>query len=309
MADLLPLTVWEANLDEQITYLNRAGLEEFGYSQKEIEEGISVLEFIAPEDRERAIENLKEVMQGGEIKNSEYTLVKSDGTRLTALTFSSPIVRDNEIQGARGVVLDITERKEAQERLEQATLGTLQALNRTIEAKDEYTGDHIDRVQKYSIMMGREVGLSDERLEQLRYASILHDIGKIGVPDSVLGKPDELTEEEWKMMEKHPKIGEKIVGQVNELQRAAKIVGQHQEHYDGSGYPGGLSGEEITLEARIIAVVDAWDAMGTDRPYRKAIPRQEAIKELQENAGIQFDPEIVERFLEMVKRGDVEYGE
>jgi len=203
-----------------------------------------------------------------------------------------------------GFTLDVTKRKEAEKKLEATTFGVMRALNRTIEAKDEYTGEHIDRVQSYSIKMGRALGLPDERLEQLRYASILHDIGKIGVPDSILGKPDKLTRDEWREMEKHPEIGERIVGQVDQLGRAAKIIGQHQERYDGAGYPRGLEGQEISLEARIIAVADAWDAMRTDRPYRRALSREEAIKELKDNAGTQFDPDVVQLFLDLTHKGD-----
>jgi len=309
MADLLPLPIWEADTDGKLTYLNRAGQEVFGYSQKDLDEVVRVKDIVAPEDREEAERNFENILrQGVEVNGNEYTLEKDDGTELTGLTFSSPILRDGEIQGVRGVVLDITARKEAQRKLEQATIDTLRALNRTIEAKDEYTGEHIDRVQEYSAMLGEKVGLSEERLEQLKFASILHDIGKVGIPNSILGKQDKLTDEEWKQIEKHPKMGEKIVGQVDQLQRAAKIIGQHQEKYDGTGYPKGLRGEEITLEARIVAVVDTWDAMRTDRPYRDALPREAAIKELQENAGTQCDPEIVELFLEMIEEGEVEFG-
>ncbi|MBS3788519.1 PAS domain S-box protein [Candidatus Bipolaricaulota bacterium] len=309
MADLLPLPIWEADTDGQLIYLNRAGLEGFGYSQKDLEKGVTITDVVAPEDKEKVAENFNKVLEGNDVEGFECTLEKPDGTKLTGLTFSTPILKEGEIQGVRGVVLDITERKEAQRRLEQATFGTLQALNRTIEAKDEYTGEHIDRVREYSAMLGEKVGLSEERLKQLKFASILHDIGKIGVPDSILGKPDKLTEEEWKQMEKHPKIGERIVGQVDQLERAAKIIGQHQEKYDGTGYPKGLEGEDITLEARIIAVVDAWDAMRTDRPYRDALPKEVVLKELKDNAGTQFDPEIVELFLEMIEKGEVEFGE
>ena len=193
---------------------------------------------------------------------------------------------------------------EAQKELREMTIGTLEALSRTVEAKDEYTGEHIDRVESYALELGRSMGLSEERLNQLSYAAELHDVGKVRIPDSILGKPEKLTEQEWVKMEKHPEIGAEILGKVPRLERAAKIVAQHQEKYDGTGYPAGLKGEEITLEARIISVVDAWDAMQTDRPYRDAIPREEAVRELKENAGTQFDPRIVEEFLGLLTGPD-----
>ena len=196
-------------------------------------------------------------------------------------------------------VQDITEKKKAQQRLEETTIEIMEALSQTVEAKDEYTGDHLDRVQKYSLRLGKKFGLSDSRLEQLSYAAELHDIGKVKVPDRILGKEDSLNHKEWEQMKRHPEIGEKIVGTISRLERAAQIIGEHQEKYDGSGYPKGLQGEEITLEARIIAVVDAWDAMQTDRPYRDALSEEKAIQELKENAGTQFDPKVVEKFLEI----------
>ena len=132
--------------------------------------------------------------------------------------------------------------------------------------------------------------------------------GKVKVPDKILGKPGKLTDEEWEEMEKHPKAGEEIVEKIPRLEGAARIVGQHQEKYDGTGYPEGLQGEEIELGARIIAVVDAWDAMRTDRPYRDALPREVAIKELKENKGSQFDPEVVEVFFEMIGEDNDEFA-
>ena len=289
-----PLGVFVADEKAQYVEVNEAATDMTGYSRSELLD-MEVPDLHPDRVMDKAQHAFQKLLDEGEMK-VELPYLARDGTE------GQMVLKAVEISENRylGFSLDVTERKEAEEKLEQATLGTLQALNRTIEAKDEYTGKHIDRVQKYSVRVGERVGLSDERLEQIKYASILHDIGKIGVPDSILGKPDELTEDEWDEMEKHPRIGEMIVGKVGQLERAAKIIGQHQEHYDGSGYPRGLSGEELTLEARIIAVVDAWDAMRTDRPYRKALSRNEAVRELKENAGTQFDPEIVEIFLDMI---------
>lgn len=208
----------------------------------------------------------------------------------------------------RAYGFDITERKLIEEEtervrneLEETTIGILEALSRTVETKDRYTGDHVSRVEEYALELGKRFDLSDERLARLKYAARLHDVGKVRVPDHILGKEGELTDEEWTEMEKHPATGEQIVKQVPRLQRAAEVIGQHQEKYDGTGYPNALAGDDITLEARIIAVVDAWDAMRTDRVYRPALPRERALAELESNAGAQFDPAIVQEFLKILE--------
>lgn len=303
LLDSLPYYVMLVNEDHEILLVNKALREEYGMEPNEVIGGY------CPEVIHGASGPISKcpLEESARMENPQpaSSIFSEEGRWLKSAVYP---VNDLEYEGKNvffHTVHDITKRKEAEKKLEQATFGTLQALNRTIEAKDEYTGEHIDRVQEFSVKIGKKVGLSEERLEQLRYASILHDIGKIGVPDLILGKPDKLTEDEWAEMKKHPEIGERIVGQVNHLSRAAKIIGQHQEKYDGSGYPKGLEGEEITLEARIVAVADAWDAMRTARPYREALPKEEALKEVRENKGTQFDPEVVDILLEMIKEREV----
>jgi PAS domain S-box-containing protein len=291
-------------VDENGNYLevNKAACELTGYTEEELL-GMRIMDILPPKAMDSAMEAFEELLRQGEMK-VETPYLKKDGTKRQMVINAVSLSEDRYL----GFTLDITERKEAEQELENVTLETLQALNRTMEAKDEYTGEHINRVKELSLEVGKKVGLSEEGLEQLRYASMLHDIGKIGIPDSILGKQGELTEEEWIEMEQHPEIGERIVGQVDRLKHAAEIIGQHQEKYDGSGYPNGLEGEEITLEARIVAVADAWDAMRSDRPYRYALPEEEAIKELEENRGTQFDPEIVDLVLEMIENDEAKLG-
>ena len=183
------------------------------------------------------------------------------------------------------------------------------ALTAAIEAKDSYTEAHLRRVGDYAVETGARLGLVGRDLETLHYAAMLHDIGKIGVPETVLRKSGPLDDAEREHMERHPEIGAKIVSGLDLLRDAAPLILHHQERWDGGangagggyrGYPSGLSGDAIPLGARIIAVVDAFDAMTTDRPYRPALPVDEAVDELRAEAGRQFDPRVVETFLAVV---------
>ncbi len=169
-------------------------------------------------------------------------------------------------------------------------------LAETIEKRDPYTGNHTKRVMEYSLALGRTLNLSDEQLQRLELAAVLHDIGKIGVRDDILLKQSKLTEDEFQQIMRHPVFGEEIISRIPQLSDIIPGVKHHHERFDGRGYPDGLSGAQIDITARIIAVADSFDAMTTDRPYRKGFPFEEAFEELRKNAGTQFDPEIVEAF-------------
>src|ERR671929_2357146 len=167
---------------------------------------------------------------------------------------------------------------------------TLKSLTAALEARDSETHGHSERVVNFSLRLGRELGLDEDQLRSLEFGSLLHDIGKIGVPDAILRKPAALSESEWVRMREHPLHGQKILSGIEFLEGASRVVAQHHERWDGTGYPLGLRGEQIDLNARIFAVADAYDAMTSDRVYRKAKTYEDAAAELEEWSGRQFDP-------------------
>jgi diguanylate cyclase (GGDEF)-like protein/PAS domain S-box-containing protein len=179
---------------------------------------------------------------------------------------------------------------------------TVAALAAALSAKDPITAAHTERCSWYTTKLAQELGLPEEQTSVARLASLLHDIGKLAVPDEVLLKPGPLNEEEWDQMKQHPAAALHVLGQIRAIADAAPAVLHHHEHFDGSGYPDGLAGEDIPIASRILLVTDAFDAMTTDRPYRKAMSVEEAIDELRRNRGSQFDPAVVDAFLELLAR-------
>ncbi|OGR69093.1 MAG: hypothetical protein A2081_06195 [Elusimicrobia bacterium GWC2_61_19] len=185
------------------------------------------------------------------------------------------------------------------ESLENFYLEMVQTLARVIDAKDSYTGDHAGRARQKARRLAQELHMPEQMLRYVEYAALLHDIGKIGIDGAILSKPGKLTTEEYDEIKKHPAIGYQILSPIHFLGPVAQMVLYHQEWFNGMGYPEGLKGEEIPLGARIVATIDAWDAMRSDRPYRKALSVQIAESELTKGAGRQFDPEVVKAFLKL----------
>lgn len=169
-----------------------------------------------------------------------------------------------------------------------------------VEKKDMYTKGHTERVTKFSILLGQEMNLDSAVLHNLELAALLHDVGKIGIPDNILLKKGKLTDEEYCEIKKHPHKGIEIIGHIKQLKPITDGILYHHEHFDGSGYPAGLKGHNIPLIARIISVADAYDAMTTDRPYRNALDNTEAVRRLKESSGTQFDPAIVKTMVEIL---------
>lgn len=186
------------------------------------------------------------------------------------------------------------------ENLQDAFVGTIRSLAETIDAKDTYTRGHSERVSLYAEAIARNLGLNGDELETIRYAGYLHDVGKIGIPDSILSKSGKLTIEEFRIITKHPVLSERILKPVNFPFPVQSIVRHHHERFDGKGYPDNLAREEIPLGARILFVADAYEAMTSDRPYRKALSTEKALGELEKNKGTQFDPRVVDTFAKII---------
>lgn len=190
--------------------------------------------------------------------------------------------------------------RQAHTEIEQSYLQTIQALAQALDAKDSYTAGHSRRVSRFAYLLARRMGLSREKCEDVRDGALMHDIGKIGVPERVLLKPGRMTEDEIKLMQMHPVIGAQILVPVKPLRRYIPAVKHHHERWDGKGYPDGLKAEEIPVEARITLIADTFDAITSDRPYRSAKPLDLAVEQFTKFSGTQFDPECVRVFLEIL---------
>jgi len=255
--------------------------------------------------------------------------VEIDGRQKTKILISQPILIRKRLQGVINVltifrsdqiphgrldVLSILSSSAASAianqnlytDLKKSYLQAIRALASAIEARDDYTAGHTDRVTKLAEQVALQLGWDERRIQTLQVGCTLHDIGKIGVPDAILTKTDRLTEAERKLMNKHPQLGLKIIRGVDLLRPAIPYLASHHERFDGNGYPRGLQGDEIPIEGRLLAVADTFDAIMSDRPYRKGAPVAVAIKELTDNKGTQFDPEIVDAFLEVLRTRKVD---
>jgi len=182
-------------------------------------------------------------------------------------------------------------------------LSAVYALVSAVEAKDPYIYGHSRKVNTYAVALAEAIRLSPDEVANVSTAALLHDIGKIGIPDKVLNKKGKLNEEDWRAIKAHPKLGATIIRNIPHLVPCVNSILHHHERWDGGGYPEGLKGEEIPREARILAIADTFEAMTSARPYRPALPLEEIVKELRQGAGLQFDPKLVEAFIGIIEAG------
>lgn len=227
---------------------------------------------------------------------------KSDKLDQLSLLIESGIKSVSQMDMIKKINIEL---KDASEKLENAYMESIGTLRLAVDAKDQYTRGHSDRVSEYSMLIGRKVELSEEDINTLRIGGLFHDIGKIGVPDAILLKPGKLSDQEYSEIKNHPAIGAHILATATIFADILPIVKHHHEKYDGFGYPSKLKGEDIPYLARIAAIADTYDAMTSQRPYRDSLPLDVVKEEIRKNLGTQFDPNLAQAFLDILEN---DYG-
>ena len=278
-----------------------------GYEPEELI-GSSFLAYIHTDEAKQLEELLLSSSWNDSTLGIPYRARRKNGEYIWLETTARVIYDDeNQVIEIQASSRDITERKESQVALQQAHEGLREAYDKTIEGwvvaldlRDRETEGHTQRVTEMTVRLARELRFTEEEIVHIRRGALLHDMGKMGIPDEILQKPGPLTDEEWSIMRRHPQYAYQMLSPISYLNQALIIPYYHHERWDGSGYPHGLKGEQIPLFARLFAVVDVWDALSSDRPYRKRMPPKEVNEYLENESGRLFDPDIVEKFLPLI---------
>ena len=302
-------------LDDKNTVLdiNSSFSELFGYKLKEIKGKDINSGIIHPPDKIEEAKRLTKKSIKGYI-NYETIRKKKDGTLFTVSISASSVLIDGQIKGRIILYQDITQRKQAEqqvkqgyEKLQRTMEATIYTISKIIETRDPYTAGHQNTVSQLSVAIAQEMKLSEDKIEGIRIAALVHDIGKINIPAEILSKPSKLNEMEFSLIKNHPKVSYDILRKIDFPWPVAQIVLQHHERLNGSGYPQGLKGEKILLEAKIIGVADVAEAMSSHRPYRPAFGIDKALEEISQNRGILYDPEVVDACIRLFKEKDFEF--
>jgi len=299
LAELLPAVIVETDSNDKITFANHTFYKLTGYLFKDVNNGMHIYRIIVPEERVNFQENLK---KHDDRSTSEYTVLKKNGDIYPVIMYCNDICNGHDKRiGSRIVMVDITERKRAEYKIEesykrlQKTLNdTINTLASIIENRDPYTSGHQKKVAYLAINISEELGLSDEETEALGTAAMVHDIGKITIPASILSKPGKVSDVEYKLIKTHSRTGYEIIKNIEFPYPIEKIILQHHERLDGSGYPLGLKDKDIMVEAKILTVADVVEAMCSHSPYRPALGINKALEEIDDNKGILYDTNVVE---------------
>jgi len=304
VVDQAPLVLWALDNSGVFTLSEGRGLEALGLKPGEVV-GRSV--FDVYEGNAEVLNDARKALAGHQVRSTAQVGDMVYESRQRPLLDAS-----GRVVGLLGVAADVTDREHAMEELERSNRAltdaydsTLEGWVRALDLRDRETVGHTQRVTRLTEELARRAGVPEEDLVHVRRGALLHDIGKIGIPDSVLRKPGPLDEGERELMRQHPVWAHEIISAIGFLEPALDIPYCHHERWDGEGYPRGLSGESIPLAARVFAVVDVWDALRSDRPYRRAWEEDRVLAHLREQAGGQFDPAVVREFLSMLAEGQV----
>jgi PAS domain S-box-containing protein len=287
---------------------NDAGLKRFGYSREEIKR-LHLSSLLVDDELPSAFDTIEEIKAtGSQRKPKEFKLRQKNGDIIYIETQGSAILSDGKSIGIQAIARDITERKQAEEKLRQTLDRLKEAVNATIavlvsavETRDPYTAGHQIRVAHLACAIAAEMSLPPEKIDGLRLAGSIHDIGKLAVPTEILSKPTKLTDIEFSLIKEHPQRGYEMIRHVESLWPLAEIVYQHHERMNGSGYPRHLKGEQIILEARIMAVADVVEAMASHRPYRPGLGVDVALQEIEKNKGVLYDKDVAEACLKLFR--------
>jgi PAS domain S-box-containing protein/putative nucleotidyltransferase with HDIG domain len=297
------------DLEGRAKYFNKKYAATFGYSLKEME-ARSIQTLVHDDDVEMVMKYHKERVAGNYAPaRYEFRGVKKDGAVIFLEVAAVPVKDNNDIIGTQSYLWDISERKQFENKLNSTlkalrkTTGTMvQVIERMLEIRDPYTVNHQQRVADLARAIAGELGLSTDRIDGLRLAGLIHDIGKIAIPAEILAKPTRLSEVEFQLIRTHPKIGYDLIKSIELPWPVALTVLQHHERLNGSGYPFGISGHEILLEAKILGVADVIEAMSSHRPYRPALGMAKALEEVSQNIGVLYDKDVVEACLKVLRQ-------
>ncbi|MFZ4720948.1 MAG: PAS domain S-box protein [Ilumatobacteraceae bacterium] len=296
--------------DHRIAYANPRFKEILGYGPNDDVTGMNAMDLFAPDEQEAALERHR-AMQSGEATSQEATFraVRKDGTFVSVGSHSS-IATYRQRPAVIGLLQDIGDRKVAEaqieryvERLESVLLQTVGVITELSSMRDPYTSNHERNVAALAVAIGHRLGLDDDRLEGLRVGGLLHDVGKIAVPAEILVKPTRLTPLELAMVREHPTVGHDLLRAIDFPWPVARVAHEHHERIDGTGYPRRLQGEQICLEARIVAVADVVDSMSTHRPYRPSLGTEAALVEIESHVGTRYDADVVRACAEIIREG------
>ena len=295
--------------DGNIIYANESGAYYLGYS-REMMTGMNINYFLKSDSlsiEARCRQDKVKLNGNGNRHPFELYLINSDNQAIPYEVNSSPFIKDRVVIGILYMARDISKRKEAESKLQASFSQVKKTMNaaimtmaKVVETRDPYTAGHQRNVSQLATLISRKMGLSSKEVEVIGVASLLHDIGKLDIPSDLLSKPRRLTEVEYSLIKSHPQTGYDIIKNIEFPWPVGKLILQHHERLDGSGYPMGLAGEEIELGARIIAVADVLEAMSSHRPYRPALGLEKALQEIQEYSGILYDEEVVKNCIEVI---------